>query len=67
MKRLDYPDSDPEELKNYLLLHQEDGVTKFERLPIRFWGNMKEEYEKHNPDYAGVYKPETETGGKDNG
>ena len=67
VKRLDYPDSDPEELKSYLLLHQEDGETKFERLPIRFWGNMKEEYEKHNPDYAGVYKPETETGGKNNG
>jgi len=58
VQRLDYPDSDPEELKYYLLLRQEDGETKFERLPIRFWGNMKEEYEKHNPDYTGVYKPE---------
>lgn len=58
VQRLDYPASDPEELKNYLLLHQENGETKFERLPIRFWGNMKEEYEKHNPDYAGAYKPE---------
>jgi succinate dehydrogenase/fumarate reductase flavoprotein subunit len=62
VQRLDYPESDPEELKNYLLLRQEDGETKFSRLPIRFWGNMKEEYEKHNPDYAGVYKPENGDG-----
>ena len=41
-----------------LWVYQEDGETKFERVPVRFWGNMKEEYEKHNPDYAGVYKPE---------
>ena len=58
VKRLDYPNGDPEEEKNYLLLHQENGETKFERLPIRFWGNMKEQYEAHNPDYTGVYRPE---------
>ena len=58
VKRLDYPNGDPEEEKNYLLLHQENGETKFERLPIRFWGNMKEQYEAHNPDYTGVWKPE---------
>ena len=58
VQRLDYPNADPEDQGNYLLLYQEDGETKFERIPIRFWGNMKEEYEKHNPDYAGVYKPE---------
>ena len=59
VKRLDYPNGDPEEEKNYLLLHQENGETKFERLPIRFWGNMKEQYEAHNKDYTGVWKPET--------
>ena len=56
-ERLDYPEADPEEVKNYLALHQEDGEIKFERIPIRYWGNMKEQYEAHNPDYAGVYKP----------
>ena len=56
-ERLDYPESDPEEVKNYLALHQEDGKICFERIPIRYWGNMKEQYEAHNPDYAGVYKP----------
>ena len=56
-ERLDYPESDPEEVKNYLALHLEDGKVCFERIPIRYWGNMKEQYEAHNPDYAGVYKP----------
>ncbi len=58
VQRLDYPNADPEDQGKYLLVYQEDGETKFERVPVRFWGNMKEEYEKHNPDYAGVYKPE---------
>ena len=58
VKRLDYPNGDPEEEKNYLLLHEENGEVKFERLPIRFWGNMKEQYEAHNKDYTGVWKPE---------
>ncbi len=58
VKRLDYPNGDPEEEKNYLVLRQENGEVKFERLPIRFWGNMKEEYEAHNRDYTGVWKPE---------
>ena len=34
------------------------GEVKFERIPLRYWGNMKEQYEAHNPDYAGVYRPE---------
>ena len=59
VERLDYPNEDPEELKNYLTLRQENGEVKFERLPIRFWGNMKEQYEAHNQDYTGVWKPET--------
>ena len=58
VERIDYPESDPEELKNYLVMKQVDGEVKFERLPIRYWGNMKEQYEAHNPDYAGVYKRE---------
>ena len=56
IERIDYPQNDPEEEKNYLALHLEDGEVCFERIPIRYWGNMKEEYEAHNPDYAGVYK-----------
>jgi succinate dehydrogenase/fumarate reductase flavoprotein subunit len=58
LTRVDYPDSDAEDMKNYLALYQEDGEVKFERVPLRYWGNMKEQYEAHNPDYSGVYKPE---------
>ena len=47
-----------EDAKYYLALKQVDGRIVFERIPIRFWGNMKEEYEAHNPDYTGVYRPE---------
>jgi len=25
-------------------------------LPMRYFGNMKEQYEAHNKDYTGVYK-----------
>ena len=56
LERVDYPEPDEEEAKKYLLMHLEGDTIKFERLPIRFWGNMKEQYEAHNPDYAGVYK-----------
>ena len=45
-------------MKYYLTLTQVDGKVKFERVPIRYWGNMKEEYEAHNRDYTGVYRPE---------
>ncbi|MBR3059743.1 MAG: FAD-dependent oxidoreductase [Oscillospiraceae bacterium] len=58
VSRIDYPEDDPEDAKYYLTLTNVDGKIKFDRVPIRYWGNMKEEYEAHNPDYAGVYKPE---------
>jgi succinate dehydrogenase/fumarate reductase flavoprotein subunit len=56
INRLDYPEPDEEELKKYLLMHLENDEVVFERIPIRFWGNMKEQYEAHNQDYTGVYK-----------
>ncbi len=58
LSRVDYPNNDEEEMKYYLALRQEDGKPVFERIPLRYWGNMKEQYEAHNPDYTGVYKPE---------
>ena len=57
IERVDYPKGDPEEEKSYLVLRQEQGEVKFSRLPIRYWGNMKEEYEARNADYTGVYRP----------
>ena len=58
LERMDYPEADEAELGCYLTLRQENGEIKFDRLPTRFWGNMKEQYEAHNKDYTGVYKPE---------
>ena len=58
IERLDYPENDEEDAKNFLVLHQEDGEIKYERVPTGYWGNMKEQYEAHNKDYTGVYKPE---------
>jgi hypothetical protein len=55
---VDYPDNDPEDMKYFLAMKQVDGKTVFERVPLQYWGNMKEQYEAHNPDYDGVYKPE---------
>ena len=56
LERLDYPDTDEEELNNYLVMYEDGDGIKFERLPVRFWGNMKEQYEAHNKDYTGVYR-----------
>lgn len=58
VERLDYPECSEEDLNNYLTLKLENGEVKTGKLPIRFWGNMKEQYEAHNRDYTGVYKPE---------
>ena len=58
VQRLDYPEGDAADENNYLTVTlKEDGIS-FGRMPVRFWGNMKEQYEAYNPDYAGVYKPE---------
>ena len=58
LTRVDYPDNDPEDMKYFLAMKQVDGKVVFERVPLQYWGNMKEQYEAHNPDYAGVYRGE---------
>ena len=56
IQRLDYPEGDTEDENNYLTVTlKEDGIA-FGRMPVRFWGNMKEQYEVNNPDYTGVYQ-----------
>ncbi len=58
IERLDYPENDEEDAKYFLVMSQKDGQIQFERVPTRYFGNMKEQYEAHNKDYTGVYKPE---------
>jgi succinate dehydrogenase/fumarate reductase flavoprotein subunit len=55
-KRIDYPQIDPPDWKKFVTVKQENGKIKAGERPDGYWGNMKENYEKHNPDYQGVYR-----------
>ncbi len=55
-QRIDYPEMDPPEWNKFLTLKLENGQVKIGERPFGYWGNMKENYEKHNHDYTGVYK-----------
>ena len=57
VERVDFPQNDEKDAANFLVLHQENDKVVYERVPTGFYGNMKENYEAHNPDYAGVYQP----------
>ena len=57
-QRIDYPEMDPPEWNKYLTIKLDNDEIKIGEKPPEFWGNMKEEYEKHNADYEGVYKGE---------
>ena len=56
--RSDYPEMDPPEWNKFSTIKLENDGIKIGEKPPEFWGNMKEQYEKHNPDYEGVYKGE---------
>lgn len=56
LRRIDYPAVDPPEWQKYLTIKLENGKVKTGELPLKFWGNMKDQYEAHNKDYTGVYK-----------
>jgi succinate dehydrogenase/fumarate reductase flavoprotein subunit len=55
-RRIDYPTLDPPEWNRFLTIKLENGKVKTGKLPLTFWGNMKNQYEAHNKDYTGVYK-----------
>jgi succinate dehydrogenase/fumarate reductase flavoprotein subunit len=55
-QRIDYPTMDPPDWNNFLTIKLENGKVKTGKLPLTFWGNMKNQYEAHNKDYTGVYK-----------
>ena len=57
LSRIDYPEVDPPEWDKFLTIKLENGQIKTGELAQTFWGNMKEQYEAHNKDYSGVYKP----------
>jgi succinate dehydrogenase/fumarate reductase flavoprotein subunit len=55
-QRIDYPSPDPPEWNQFLTIKLENGRVKTGKLPQKFWGDMKEQYEAHNRDYSGVYE-----------
>jgi len=47
--RLDYPEKDPAEWQKFVTIKQEDGNVKEGELPFGYWGDFRENYEKHRP------------------
>jgi succinate dehydrogenase/fumarate reductase flavoprotein subunit len=54
--RIDYPEVDPPEWSKFLTIKLENGRVKSGELPLKYWGDMKANYEAHNKDYTGVYR-----------
>jgi succinate dehydrogenase/fumarate reductase flavoprotein subunit len=54
--RIDYPEIDPPEWSKFLTIKLENGKVKSGELPLKYWGDMKANYEAHNKDYTGVYR-----------
>ncbi len=55
-RRIDYPTLDPPEWNKFLTIKLENNKVKIGELPPNYWGDMKQQYEAHNKDYAGVHK-----------
>jgi len=54
--RIDYPQIDPPEWNKFVTIKLENNKVKAGALPLKYWGDMKANYEANNKDYAGVYK-----------
>jgi succinate dehydrogenase/fumarate reductase flavoprotein subunit len=54
--RTDYPQVDPPEWNKFVTIKQANGKVVAGELPMRYFGNMKANYETHNQDYLGVYR-----------
>lgn len=50
-RRSDYPQMDPEEWQKHLVIRQEAGEVFCREVPLDYFGDLREEYEKHNQDY----------------
>jgi len=54
--RVDYPEIDPPAWNKFVTIKLENGKVKAGELPIKYYGDMKANYEAHNKDYTGVYQ-----------
>ncbi len=55
-RRIDYPELDPPEWNKFVTLKLDKDKAKIGELPLDYWGDFKENYEKYNNDYKGVYE-----------
>jgi hypothetical protein len=55
--RIDFPQIDPAEWQKFLTLRLDNNKVQVGELPPRFWGDMAQQYEANNKDYAGVNTP----------
>jgi succinate dehydrogenase/fumarate reductase flavoprotein subunit len=55
-QRIDFPTMDPPDWNKFLTIKLENNQAKIGERPQAFWGDMKQQYEAHNKDYAGVSK-----------
>ncbi len=55
-QRIDFPAVDPPEWNHFITVKLDNGKVKAGKLPMRYFGNMREQYEAHNKDYTGVYR-----------
>ena len=49
--RSDFPQTDPQEDRRFITLRQEDGEVVAGSVPLDYFGDLEEEYEKRNRDY----------------
>jgi succinate dehydrogenase/fumarate reductase flavoprotein subunit len=54
--RIDYPEIDPPEWAKFVTVKMLGGKVKVGEKPLDFYGDLKQNYEANNRDYAGVYK-----------
>ncbi len=54
--RIDFPEWDPPEWNKFLTVKLVDGEVKVGERSFDYAGNLKQNYEANNQDYAGVYK-----------
>jgi len=55
-QRIDYPEFDPPEWNKFVTIRLENDKVKTSEKPFGYYGNMKQNYEANNKDYAGVYR-----------
>jgi succinate dehydrogenase/fumarate reductase flavoprotein subunit len=55
--RLDYPEMDPPEWHKFVTVRRDEHGVQTGSLPIDFWGDLTENYERHAEDYVKEHQP----------